>query len=65
MSAPTPAEWEQLAKLNRHNAEELAAIKADGAAGRKVKRGHVLRVRKSCEAAVRLEKSLKRRAGIQ
>ncbi len=65
MSKPTEREWEQLANLNRHNAQELARIKEDQAAGRKVKRGRVLRVRKSCEEAVRIERSLKKRAGIE
>jgi hypothetical protein len=64
MSKPTEREWEQLANLNQHNAAELAAIKADKAAGRTVKKGRVLRARKSCEEAVRLERSLKKRAGI-
>jgi hypothetical protein len=65
MSAPTPAEWKQLANLNAHNAQQTAEIKADRLAGRHVSRGRVLRLRKSCDTAVRLQKALNKRAGAQ
>lgn len=65
MTKPTAADWDRLASLNRHNTIELAAIKAEEAAGRRVKKGRVLRLRDRVREASRLEKELKKRAGIQ
>jgi hypothetical protein len=63
MTKPTTEEWERLAKLNQHNAQMVADMKATHQAGGKVKRGHALRVQRSLVEAVRLEKNLKKRDG--
>lgn len=63
MAKPTTEEWERLAHLNWHNAERTADIKAAQLAGRKVKRGDMLRLQRSVVTAVRMEKELKKRDG--
>lgn len=63
MAKPTTEEWERLAHLNRHNAERTADMKAAHLAGKKVKRGDVLRLQRSITTAVRMEKELKKRDG--
>lgn len=61
---PTAADWDRLANLNRANAAAVAEMRARTDAGQRVKKGEALRLRERLKEADRLEKSLKKRAGI-
>lgn len=59
---PTPYEVEKLAGMTRTNEAELAAIKADQAAGKHVEQRRVRKLARAVRDQVKLERDLARRS---